>query len=298
MDWHSVNDEVYVLFCVFCAISYFFNFIVIAIFIYLTIKKDFNVSNFLLFIQSLTNLIATISMTLEAYFLAEKGFPGNSLERNVYEFFAEYWRFVMITTMFTITLDLYLSVTYFDDHVGNRFGKYTAIYSIINLFLSTVPAIIFCVIHSYFLVYHIMLGLLTYGFVIAIYALLVMSYNITRCNLKRKKPYRDPAVFNSRKSIDASDEEEMSERKKHFQLLIILAIMTTCYTVGYTPEFICEVIVRKGHDYLMYYAFLGAFFFTAIINPLLIIFVKHDYRDSFIGLFKRDSENAELISFL
>lgn len=234
-------------------------------------------------------------MTLETYHLAAKGFPGTSVEKSVYVFFAEYWRFLVITTLFVITLDLYLSITYLDDHEDNRFGKYTAIYSIINMFLSATPAIIYCVIRSYFRVYQIILGSFTYGFIIAIYVMLVISYNITRCNMKRKEPQMRDEVFDSRKSIDARDQEEMTVRKKHFQLLIILTIMTTCYTIGFTPEFICEIIVREGHNFLVYYALLGGFYFTILINPLLILIIKHDYRDS---LLRRGGADIELISFL
>lgn len=292
-------------------LAYLLNFTVMAIYVNMASNNKQKSSNCMLFIQAMTDIIVTITLTLTAV-MCDIDFLITIKFYTMWIFFLEFSQYLAINTLLLITLDRFLAVNYPYFHRKNITIKTILLSLTIALLLSALPSVtnITLIIPNEFsaaslvereknelmkLKYHIIMGVVILVEILTVFMLLLSLYSTVRQSINsRIKTYTIQHTSLKRQSrID-------SEKKKHRRVIAIILTLCVVYTVTYLPYAIMRICffswiqnVISGFLAEALSHSLALFCFsTALINPVTTLGLKEDYRNM---LFRKYGSNFEVI---
>ena len=285
--------------CSFVPISFLFNFTVTFLFIHFPSTHRAKIPNILFLMQSISDNLVTISMSFISFELNPFSLNYVLTEHfeNLSVFFYGYAMFLPVAVLLLITVERFVAIKYPLEHHTYITIRKIVIAFTFTFILSSLPSIAF-ILFTYLsygqfdnlssLKYEITIGLISVMIVIVVYALLLKAYiTIKRSIDTRIHSQGTRTDQRARKMI-------IQEKKRNRRIFSILVVMCTIYTVTFLPFITINIYHGFTADFtaicdILYNLSVLLYFSSALINPLITIFFKEDYKYTLYKCFKRNA---------
>ena len=284
----------FLIFSSFITLSFLFNFTVLLVFICFPSSQRTKIPNIALFVQSMSDMLLTITMTL--YITTINPFthsgivlPGYYL--TTFYFFYEYTKFLSFSMLLLLTAERFLAIKLpFYHYTHITINKYIVAVFFVFI-LSSILAILYTIYiipsgnyHS-FRIYNITMSSIFITIVTIINTLLLIFYYTIKKSIDMRIQQQE----------ERTNTTNTQERKKNFRIFVIVLTMSTVYTITYTPMVVYELFnislrYSTSIRLILLYTFNLLYFSSALVNPLLTLFFKVDFRNTLFKLFKRNRQ--------
>ena len=249
-------------------------------------------------IQSTTGIFVTVPLTLTA--IEFKRFLQVSLAFIcIVSFFCQYTVVLEVVMLFFMSTERFLAINFpFQHRLYVKTTKILVVVVFIFLF-SSIPGFAYStyIVPLYFksqkspcYIYFITVGSISFALIVIIYILLIISYATIRKSINTK-------IKQQEERTSTPNEENVNIillERKHLRIFRILLAMCTIYMVTFAPSavfYICFAFVTEDtlNLHIIDYSFLLLYYLSSIINPLITLCFKEDYRKTFCNWFKRNA---------
>ena len=251
-------------------------------------------------IQSTTDIFVTVPLTL----VAIRVNPSSVNVRTptyglIVVFFTQYTVVIAVVTLLFISIERFLAINFpFQHRLYVTTTKILVAVVFIFLF-SSIPAFVYSThivplyIKSQFspyFIYFITSGSVIFVLIVIIYFLLIMSYSTIKKSINTKikqQEERTSILHEQNANIILLD-------RKHLRIFRILLAMCTIYMVTFVPSAVFKIyygfaMEDTTNSHILNASFLVLYYLSSIINPLITLFFKEDYRKTFYNWFKRNT---------
>ena len=191
----TVNKITFFIFCSFAVLSLLFNFTVLLLFISIPSYHRMKIPNIMFFIQSITDILVTIPLTLDAIYNNPFAHNSPNFSRSfltALAFFFNYSMFLTVAMLLLVTVERFLAI---------KFPFHHRTYITINkIVLAVIFTFIVCTIHpivhviciypssdkSLMKQYDVTMGSISFVIIISVYALLVVCYITIKTSINRR----------------------------------------------------------------------------------------------------------------
>ena len=283
--------------CSFVPISFLFNFAVTFLFIHFPSTHRAKIPNIMFFIQSISDILVTISMTLRV--IINNPLSLNYVVTEYFEmlamFFYRYVMFLPVAVLLLITVERFVAIKHPLEHHVYITTRKIVIAVIFTFILSSLPPIVYitCILYqqrgiSISLKYNLTMGSISLIIIIVVYTLLLKAY------MTIKKSIDTRIRLQEARTDQRTRQMIIQEKKKNRRIFIILIVMCAVYTVTFLPTITYDIYIAFITDFkFIYYildvSFVLVYFSSALINPLITIFFKEDYKYTLYKCFKRNA---------
>ena len=252
-------------------------------------------------IQSTTDIFVTVPLTLVAILL-------NPFTTNVptlayaliVVFFTQYTIVLAVVMLLFISIERFLVINFPFQH---RLYVTTTKILIVVVFLflfSSIPAFVYVsyILPLYFIshispynIYFITIGSIIYVLIVIIYFLLVISYVTIKKSIYTKIKQREERTS----TLNEQNKTTFYKKtERNLRIFRILLSMCTIYMVTFLPlsvfNFYYGLVTGDTlNRYILDNSFGLLYYLSSIINPLITLFFKDDYRKTFYNWFKRNT---------
>ena len=248
------------------------------------------------FIQSISDILVTISMTF--WVIDCNPFSLNYVLTEQYwtlsMFFYCYSMFLPIVVLLLITLERFAAIKYPLEHHIYFTTRKIVIAVIITFVLSSLPSIAFTIFtylsyeqfdYSFAWKYELTMGFISLIVIIIVYALLLKAYITIRKSI-------DTRIHSQGTRTDQRARKMIiQDKKKNRRISSILGVMCTIYTVTFLPYITINIYQGFTADStvicdILYDLFVLVYYSSALVNPLITIFYKEDFKYTLYKCFK------------
>ena len=254
------------------------------------------IPNKMFFIQSITDIIVSISLTLDSILLKINNL--SELSENFFttlHFLYQYSVVLTVIILLLITIERFIAIKFPFQH--RTFITANVIRNIlVYIFLSSsIPGIVFatyCYLsrdRSLLITFGIIMPSIGLAIIITVYTLILISFYTIKKSIDARIHRQEESTSTSNRQII------VKERKKNIRIVIILFTMCTIYSITYLPLIVYNIYLFtternmgfNGHIFrnainLLYYI-------SALLNPLITTFFKEDYKHTLLKCFKRNA---------
>ena len=256
----------------------------------------------MLLIQSTTDIFGTVPLTLVAIvFSPFSNYVPTLAHEQIVVFFTQYTVVLAVGMLLLMSTERFLAINFpFQHRLYVTTTKIFLVVVFLFLFLS-IPAFVFVIyiLPLYFIsqissynIYFITIGSIIFVLIVIIYILLVISYATIKISINTKIKQQE-----ERTSIPMEQNANiiLLERKS-LRIFRILLAMCTIYMVTFVPLAVLNIYyglvisplctlttdILDSSFGLLYHS-------SSIINPLVTLMFKEDYRKTFYIWFKRNT---------
>ena len=135
--------------------------------------------------------------------------------------------------------------------------------------------------------YEFTIGFISIIIIMVVYALLLKAF------LTIKRSIDTRIHSQGTRTDEGARKMIIQDKKKNRRISSILIVMCTIYTVTFLPIITLNIYLGFTAEfaviyYLLYVLFILLYYSSALINPLITIFFKEDYKNTLYKCFKRN----------
>lgn len=277
-------------------LSVIVNFTVIIVFLHIIQCHKYTAPNLMFSIQAIADTVVTLGMTLKSIVLNVKVVEASNLS-NVFfmtmVFIDEYSIYLVITTLLFITVERFVLIK-FPLQYHTHITKHKILLSIFFMaIINSVPGVAYVAYQpttfqkwlSLGTDYYLAHGVISLVVLMVVFSLIAVIYKEIKKSIELRCQHHNKTT-NTKK--ERKRRTIYSEKRKHLRVIFIM--FSGIYTITFIPFMVTSVLTKfqtlsvetRSVRLLVYYS-------TVLINPLITLLFKEDYRHIVMKILRCDT---------